>query len=422
MSIGFSFTGKVRRTETLIGTARTLSQQRGYQLFVGETDLRVALCPLGGDVYVSWKREGGVRGQWLIQGSCSSTPAGAGLHKAAVELLDALGIQSLSVDDETEYYDHRDFQRMKQEHFYPWVKTLVRFCREQKDLSGLRLCWDMDQYQPEDLPGSVVTPMGRFTLSYLESLLEREGAEGLAQIFFLWDGPDRDAVFYRNRAVNGLWENCYFAPSSRSEEDAKINAAILDDLERSASLDPGLPLPRKAYREVCALAGRPPVLPEGPELEADFPIGYRRGLVVHSLGQLQLTLPGSYQYEWEEWEDKGGTNLWCDAAVDSPVWRVNGYRRREGNASFTPHLDGLKDLEEAQLKNGAARWGWQTIQEGKSSYFQIQCEVVTGPSLFYITVTYTQAREREDILSLLRRLSVAGTQKIETHTIQAQEE
>lgn len=422
MSIGFTFTGKVRRTETLIETARTLTQQRNYRLSVGETGLRATLCPLGGDLYLNWRREGGAPDQWLIQGSCCSTPAGAGLHKAAAELLDSLGIQNLSVDDETGYYGHRDFQRMKREHFYPWLTTLVRVCREQKEMTGLRLCWDMDQYQPEDIPGSIVTPMGRFTLPFLEKLLKREGTEGLARAFFLWDGQEQDAVFYRNRAVNNLWENCCFVPSSRSGEDASVNAAILGDLERAAALDPTLPLPRSAYREVCALAGRIPALPDGPELETEFPTGYRRGLVVHSFGELRLTLPGSYRYEWEEWEDAGGTNLWCDASSNSPIWRVNGYRRREGEASFTHHLDGLNDLEETTLKHGAARWGWKTIQEGKTSYFQVQCEVVTGPSLFYVTVTYTQAREREDILPLLRRLTVAGNQEIETHTIQAQEE
>ena len=47
-----------------------------------------------------------------------------------------------------------------------------------------------------------------------------------------------------NRAINALWEHCCFAPSSRSQEDEAVNAAILDDLERAAKLDPSLPLPR----------------------------------------------------------------------------------------------------------------------------------------------------------------------------------
>lgn len=86
-------------------------------------------------------------------------------------------------------------------------------------------------------------------------------------------------------------------------------------------MDPDLPLPRDVYRKICTLAGRQPLLPDGPELESSFPIGFRRDLVTHSLQELELTIPGSYQYEWEGSEDGGGTNLWCDDAIESPIWR-----------------------------------------------------------------------------------------------------
>ncbi len=84
--------------------------------------------------------------------------------------------------------------------------------------------------------------------------------------------------------MNQLWERCYFAPSARSGEDAALNSAICANLERAAQLDPSLPLPRSTYAEVCALAGRVPVLPDGPELELPFEPGYRKGLITHAIG------------------------------------------------------------------------------------------------------------------------------------------
>ena len=63
-------------------------------------------------------------------------------------------------------------------------------------------------------------------------------------------------------------------------------------------MDPSLPLPRGSYEEVCALAGREPALPQGPELAEEFLPGYRKGLATHALGALRLTLPGSYLYGW----------------------------------------------------------------------------------------------------------------------------
>ncbi len=149
------------------------------------------------------------------------------------------------------------------------------------------VCWDTEQYMPEDIPGTVITPMGRFPLEWLKSTLEREGPEALAARLCLWVHPGEwDALFHRNLALNQLWERCYFAPSARSGEDAALNSAICANLERAAQLDPSLPLPRSTYAEVCALAGREPVLPDGPELELAFEPGYRKGLVTHAIGPL----------------------------------------------------------------------------------------------------------------------------------------
>ncbi len=36
-------------------------------------------------------------------------------------------------------------------------------------------------------------------------------------------------VFHRGMALNAMWEDCYFMPSERSEEDARINGYIISD-------------------------------------------------------------------------------------------------------------------------------------------------------------------------------------------------
>ena len=352
-----------------------------------------------------------------------STPAGAGLHRAAVELLDNLPVHALTVEDETGFYRHRDFNRMKEEHFYPWLRTLVDVCRRESGevVSGMQLCWDLEQYAPEDIPDTVVTPMGRFRLSELVDMLEREGIESLAGRFFLWNGRTRDAKFYRNRAIHTLWEDCCFAPSSRSVEDTAINDSILDDLERAAKLDPKLPLPRNAYMEVCALAEREPGLPEGPVLKEEFSPGYRKGLVTHAVGALRLTLPGSCLYGWEQWENGGGTHLWSGGSGEGPVWRVNAYRMREGEARFTDNLDSLNGVEGRELKGGALRWGWKEIYEDGECLYQVQCEVISGPALFLITVTCTDPGDLGQVAELIGRVAVVRNRARE-ETVQAKKE
>ncbi|MCI8913947.1 MAG: hypothetical protein HFF38_07455 [Lawsonibacter sp.] len=420
MSIGLTFTGKIDGPQALLEAARVLVDQRNYRLGAGESGLRIGMCPLGGEVDILWRPEGEAAGPWLVRGECISTPAGAGLHRAAVELLDSLPIHALEVQDETGFYRHRDYQRMKQEHFYPWLRTLVDVCRREsgKGCSGFQLCWDLEQYAPVDIPDTVITPMGRFHLSELTGMVERGGIEALAGRFFLWENRTPDARFFRNRALNALWEKCYFAPSARSLEDTAINGSILDDLERAAKLDPTLPLPRTSYLEVCALAEREPVLPDGPELREDFAPGYRKDPVTHAVGALRLTLPGIYRYEWEQWEHGGGAHLWCGPTAESPVWRVNAYRAREGGAAFTSNLDALHGVEQRQLKTGALRWGWREIQEEGERLYQVECEVIAGAALYFLTATCASSGDLGQVAQTIGQISVVNnTAKKETiHT------
>ena len=419
MSIGLRFSGRIESPEALMGVVRETAIRQKYHVALGTGGARVALCPLGGVVNLYWKR---AEDGWIVGGSCVSTPAGAGFHRAVVELVDALPIRQLTVEDETGFYRQRDFQRMKEEHFYPWLKALVDVCRQEDAaaVSGIQLCWDLEQYAPESVPGTAVTPVGRFRLGELVDMVEREGIQTLADRFFLWDGRVRDARFYRNRAVNALWEGCCFAPSARSEEDAVVNASILNDLEQAARMDPALPLPRRAYLEVCALEGRTPALPQGPELSGEFQPGYRKGPITHAVGQLRLTLPGLCRRGWERWENGGGAHLWSDGGAD-PVWRVSAYRMREGEAQFTSNLDLLNGVEGRKLRGGALRWGWREVWEAGERLYQAVCEVIAGSALYLITVTCGSALDLGPTAELIGQISVvSGTAQRET--VQAQKE
>lgn len=423
MSIGFTFTGKIKKPEILIQTAKRLAEERHYGLSswdpMKENALHISLCPLDGKLRMAWKKEGGLFALWTVEGSCCSTPAGPGLHKAAVELLDALGLQMLAVEDEAEYFQYRDFDRMLRDHFHPWLKTLVELCAQKVSegtYSQMCMCWDLDSYMPEDVPGTVVTPVGRFSAQWLKNILEQQGVEALAERFFLWYHPGRrDALYDRTVALNLLWEHCCFAPSSRHEEDASINESICRNLEMAAQLAPSLPLPRKAYAEICKLAHRPPVLLNGPELELEFEPGYRKGLVTYSIGPLRLTIPGCYRYEREQWDSSSGCDKWSDESSLSPIWRVNGYRVRGEKAAFTPVLNHDNDLTEFEIRDGAVRYGWRELEEDS---WQVRAEVITGPSLFVITVTYLEPEDRANIVELIKKITVA-TRDAEKQTVQA---
>lgn len=420
MSIGFEFSARTRHKETLVQEVQRLAETGGRNVQEGENGLWISFCPMGG-ITLNWERENGLMGQWRITGECYSTPSGPGFHKAAIDFVEALGtLKNLNVSDETGYAGHRDFQRMREEHFLRWLRMLVNLCRERLsagDYSSLCLCWDLDQYQPEDIPGTVITPMGRFEIQSMVKAVDSLGIGWLADRFFVWNRPEKDAVYYRNCALNQLWETCRFAPSGRSSQDAACNRSILDGLERAYRMDSRLPLPMEAYGLLCRLDGREPLIPDTvPELETQYPVGFCRSNVTYGFGVLRLTLPGNYLHEWEEQENGCGCDLWWDGTSEGGVWRVNGYRLQEGEASLEGGFDGLKDLEDLSMENGRARWGWSALEDEDEPYFQIFCKAVSGPSMFLMTVTYPREEQRDDIYGLLRKLKAVEDRKVETQT------
>ena len=423
MSIGFSFTGVVKKPETLVQTANELAEVKGYRIWTEGNRFRLALCPMGGDLYVSWKIKSTLLGsyfsQYTVEGSCRSTPAGPGFHVAAVEVLDALGLRNLKVKDDTGYYRHRDFGRMCAEHFHPWLNKIVSVCEQKRDeLKNMAVAWDMDQYIPENIPGTVISSMGRFSVRWMRETLAEKGPEALAQRFYLWYHPGApDALYRRNLGLNLLWESCFFAPSSRSKEDAGINEAICENIEMAARLDPTLPLPRKAYQEVCSLAGKIPALPDGPEMELEFEPGFRKGFVTYAIGPLRLTLPGIYQFEWEKWDENSGCHIWWESD-DGPVWRANGFRLQQGNAAFSAVNERYSDVTEQEIAGGSARWGWRQVDEDGEPYYHVLAEVISGPSRFLITVSYHQPEERPGIEDLIKKITVSR-QDLEKHLLSA---
>ena len=105
---------------------------------------------------------------------------GAGFHKAAIDIVDELVELrdfSTEVEDDTEYYEHRDFERMRSEHFYRWLNAIVELCRERmkENCSMSAICWDCNKYMPRGIEGTVVSPFGRICPEHLVERIKDEG-------------------------------------------------------------------------------------------------------------------------------------------------------------------------------------------------------------------------------------------------------
>jgi len=328
MGLGFTIHTKIKDIEKFQQAVESQAVESGYNAEHDESSSTVSFCRLG-DLFLNYQHEGEGNADNVISvnGDCQTNMLGPGFHKAAIEFIDRLQQATgtrFEVEDETDYYMERDFEVMKKKHFHKWLAKLFEIIQEQEDKgsTSLSICWDLNKYYPQSDSGIVISPLGSFRLSEVIRRIREEGIESFADDFFIWNNPERDARFHRGLALNAMWEDCYFMPSERSEEDARINGYIISELETAASLDPSLPFPKKEYEELCRLHGCTPVPTDGiPTYETEFTIGYRRGIVNHKVGRIRFSLPGSYLEDTDD-----GTLVYYDAAADN--WhtvRCTGY-------------------------------------------------------------------------------------------------
>ena len=355
MGLGFTIHTKIKDIEKFQQAVESQAVESGYNAEHDESSSTVSFCRLG-DLFLNYQHEGEGNTDNVISvnGDCQTNMLGPGFHKAAIEFIDRLQQATgtrFEVEDETDYYTERDFEAMKKKHFHKWLAKLFEIIQEQKDKgsTSLLFCWDINKYYPQSDNGIVISPLGSFCLSEVVRRIREEGIESFADDFFIWNNSERDARFHRGMALNAMWEDCYFMPSERSEEDARINGYIISELETAASLDPSLPFPKKEYEELCRLHGCTPVPTDGiPTYETEFAIGYRRGIINHKVGRIRFSLPGSYLEDTDD-----GTLVYYDAAADN--WhtvRCTGYSTN-GEPDF---LDVEEEMiEEREFDGGKYR-------------------------------------------------------------------
>ena len=325
-----------------------------------------------------------------VSGDCQTNLVGAGFHKAVIELMDEivdLNGFPFEIEDDTKYYEHRDFEEMRSEHFYKWLSTVMAHCRERMgdEYKMLAVCWDYDKYIPEEVDGTVISPFGRINLQRFLEREQREGIGVVASEFFLWNNEERDARFYRNSALNVLWESCYFMPSSRFDEDKEINTFIIGNLEIAASMDASLPFPKEDYLLICRLDEREPIdISALPAYESEYPIGYRKGKVTYSLGNLSFQLPGHFFF----FEQEKSSGYYDHDEKDWHIVRVAAYSIPEDEINYMEHEEytlveertfehgtcRLYDLGEGESGSGEYVYQCQAITEDQFSLFTISCE------------------------------------------------
>lgn len=391
MSIGFNLTTKCRSISSFQKLLDVVAGRHDASASHEEDYSELIICRMGMMTFGFETEEGEV----VVKGYCQTNLLGAGFHKAAIELADELVDLNgfpFEMMDETDYYEHRDFERMRSEHFYPWLSNVMELCRERKggEYQMFAICWDYDKYMPQEVEGAVVSPFGRINVERFAEREEREGIAALAADFFMWNDAERDARFYRNTALSALWEDCYFMPSSRFDEDKAINDFIIRNLEKAAAMDASLPFPKEDYLLLCSLAEKDPIdISALPNYESDYPIGYRKGKVTYRLGNLSFALPGNFIY----FDNEVSRGYYDDDSQD--VWHVvhiSAYSIPEDDIHYLEENVGER-ITEKFFENGKCRLYDMGENEQEDAEYVYQCQIITERQLSIFTISCSGKQE-----------------------------
>lgn len=385
MSIGFRLTAKCKNISSFQESLDAVAARNNISASHSEDYSELSLCRLG-NIFFNYEPEGD---EIVIAGDCQTNLLGAGFHKYATEIACELIRQSelsFEVEDDTEYYEHRDFERMRSEHFYPWLKAIMKLCCERMeqgaDMSAI--CWDYNKYIPQGVKGTVVSPFGRINPHHFMERIENEGIETLANEFFMWNNEERDAQFYRNIALSALWEDCYFMPSARSDADEEINAFIIGNLEKAVEMNDSLPFPKEDYLLLCRLAEQEPIdVSFLPDYVHEFPIGYHKGKVTYKLGNLSFDLPGHYLY-FEEEDSRG----YYDGVDENwHVVRTLAYSIPDDEVNYLEDNENVL-VEEKFFNNGKCRlYDLGGEEDGSDSEYVCQCQIITEHQFTLFTIS-----------------------------------
>lgn len=414
----FKYGGKGDQSDKdeILRVLADIAEKHGFDRFKASEELYYfGLCE---GAYLEARFPGVGEAAFYFQG----TPIGAGAHAAAVDFVDDFVKTSsikVSMRDETGYYEHRDFERMRAEHYHVWLRDLVDFAARtlgEDPQADIAVGWSPDNYRPEHHPGFILTHMGRFAVSELRKRIEKEGVAPFAADFFIWNNRGRDALLFRNTALSYLWKDCFFKPSTRSEQDREVNGAIISLLEEAARMQPDLPFPKREYLELCALDGREFMDIGGLSDYAPFPaIGYRRELVRYHYGNQSLGIPGHFlpgmgkdgksaQFFDAIRENWHGLTVW-PTPVDGPV---NGTAQKFDDEFFSQCRG---KAEEFELGHGgrcrAAYLGSQ--KDDGEVYHTVLAEVISPLQVTFLSISFSRESEKDWAFKLLRGIEVRET-------------
>lgn len=346
--------------------------------------------------------------------SAQTNVAGAGFHAYVCDFFEAIQKESpleLQVSDPTNYFEQKNFEKLKHDIFYRWLQDIATYVKEyDREISELCISWPMDYYQPQPKEGHVVTPMGYISVHDFMY----QDIETLAERFFIWNNQGRDAQYYRSAALNIMWKECYFEYTNMNEYTEKQADIMLDLLEIAYDLDPELPLPMNEYEYLCKLRGRSIKITDAKRMVTLQDIGYRRNLVEFHFGNWSIPAHGCA----EKSIDESNQTLYLMAPYEHSeepwkwMYKINIYAFKQEIKEFLPEIAEHDQSFTFEHENIKAMGNL----EYKEDHILLNCQCNCGKEMMLIQVIICN---EADVDALMKQIKMIKCRKVKDDAIKA---
>ena len=243
-------------------------------------------------------------GENRITFDCDCTFSGAGIYKEAAELSRRFAVRTgleltFRESDGITYTEDGDFDKLRRSFYRICAQQLAFAYFDDRDGYQAYFGWGTDSFEPESVPGSIATYLGRYEISSIIEEIEKYGLSYVCDTRFLVrNTPGDSAEYYVKEAMSIIWNSSF---SAKDSDLSMIEYACADQcrlsLEAALEADPYISFPADCYAHACLISGHQPkdISLTSPYIH-HYEVGYMNGAVFYGFGHYlrRFKLPGKY--------------------------------------------------------------------------------------------------------------------------------
>lgn len=404
--IHVSLEGIVKTNEdqkALIQQIETVCQNEKIPFEINKNEGTIYVCPCG-SIDIRFEN-------YYMVAKTNTALVGAGYHVAVCELFQKIIDQGpiyLSIDDECNYLEDHDFERIKETYFIPYMSQLMEQFSKMKEDDEATYAWDDKSYLPLAKENGVITPFGYIYGKECSKLSLAEACDA----YFIWNSLEKDALFYRNSALVSLWCDCLFEKSIYDEKHLNLAKSICNALEKAHELDSSLALSVDEYQLLCKVLNRQIQI-----FDVDqYPnknIGYRKNHVFYVYGNWFIYFIGNAIQKFD------GHTMILEIKEDNMTqcsMKISGYKNNENMDFAYRYLNSVDALDSIDFENeGVHTKGvLHELNDGSGTLY-LQAQSIKQNEMLMINIECKDMSYYRQAVQMLENIQMFIPEKNETN-------